>query len=102
MSDNSKPVYDNPKLLQRWEREHIRTCVRFYTDSMRTFLEKQAATEGNQDIWIQRNDARQEHIMEKLLQFQDQHEPEDDDEEEETYEEQLAEITTFTKVDNND
>ena len=79
--DNSKPVYDNPNLLQRWERDHIKTCVRFYTNSMREFLEKQAATKGDQTVWIERNDARQEHIMEKLKQFQDKNEPEDDDEE---------------------
>ena len=90
MSDNNpfveKPVYDNPNLLLWWDRDHIKTCVRFYTDSMRRFLEKQAATEGDQTVWIERNEARQEHIMNKLKQFQDPNEPEDDEDDEETEE----------------
>ena len=100
MSDNSKPVYDNPNLLLHWEREFIRSSIRFYVDRMRAFLEKNP---DMKDLHIERWEARQEHVMEKLLQFQDQNEPEDDEEEEEeTYEEQLAEITPFKKENNDE
>lgn len=99
MSDSSKPVYDNPKLLLHWERDFIRSSIRFYVDRMRAFLK---SNPDMKDLHIERWEARQEHVMEKLLQFQDQNEPEEDEEEEETYEEQLAEITTFTKVDNDE
>lgn len=73
--------YDNPRLLLAWEREYIRTCVRFYTDRMRDFLEKNPNIEGGS---IQRWEERQDHIIEKLKQFKDLNEPEpeegDDDE----------------------
>ena len=88
--------YDNPNLLLHWERDYIKTCVRFYTDRMRDFLASDAAIKIK-DRSIERYEARQEHIMNKLKQFQDTNEPEDDDEEEEDYEEQLTETTNFNK-----
>jgi hypothetical protein len=80
MSENSKPVYDNPNLLLHWEREFIKTSIRWYVDKWRDFLEKNPDIK---DTNIERWEARQEHIMEKLKQFQDQNEPEDDDEDDE-------------------
>ena len=52
---------------------------------------------------MDRWEERQEHLINKLKQFQDPNEPEDDDDEdEEYYEEQLTEITTFTKRNNDE
>lgn len=93
--------YDNPSLLLHWERNFIRQSIRWYVDSMRRFLKSEAAI-NIKDKSMDRWEARQEHVMEKLMQFQDPNEPEDDDEEdEEEYEEQLTETTNF-KGDDND
>lgn len=89
--------YDNPNLLLHWEREFIRTCLRFHTDSMRRFFKSEAAI-NIKDKSMDRWEERQEHLINKLKQFQDPNEPEDDDEEdEEDYKEQLTETTNFNK-----
>jgi hypothetical protein len=71
--------YDNPNLLLQWEREFIRTSIRFYVDRMRDFLERNPDIK---DTNIERWEARQEHVMEKLKQFQDLDEPKEEDDEE--------------------
>ena len=103
MSENhpaeENPAYDNPNLLLHWEREFIRTSIRFYVDRMRAFLESNPQEGCNIERW----EARQEHVMEKLMQFKDHNEPEDDDEEDEKYyEKHLTEITPFKKEDNDE
>ena len=105
MSENhpaeENPAYDNPNLLLHWEREFIRTCLRFHTDSMRRFFESEAAI-NIKDKSMERWEGRQEHLINKLKQFQDPNEPEDDEEEEEYYEKHLTEITPFKKENNDD
>lgn len=83
--------YDNPNLLLHWEREFIRTSIRFYVDRMRDFLERNPDIK---DTSIERWETRQEHVMEKLKQFQDLDEPkeEDDEDDEELVDAQMSNI----------
>ena len=83
--------YDNPNLLLQWEREFIRTSIRFYVDRMRDFLERNPDIK---DTNIERWETRQEHVMEKLKQFQDLDEPkeEDDEDDEELVDAQMSNI----------
>jgi len=102
MSDNSKPAvenpaYDNPNLLLRDERSFIGTCIRWYVDRMRAFLETESAKEKDYLLPIEHFEGRMKQIMAKLRRLQDPDEPEEEDDDD--YEVLLAEEKSKIKGD---